>query len=121
MDRRAWPSFCLYEENPSDVEAALDTSRCLTGTIARCDPDTLKGRDRGTKDFLVAWRVIVTAVQAEAKGAYGRPRRCVWCPFPADTEQVKPSVRTKRSRGCILWRSTKNEGAILSSFAVRPL
>src|SRR5437016_11797942 len=102
MDRRAWPSFCLYEENPSDVEAALDTSRCLTGTIARCDPDTLKGRDRGTKDFLVAWRVIVTAVQAEAKGAYGRPRRCVWCRFPADTEQV---TNLRRGRSEVAGRS----------------
>src|SRR5437868_1652079 len=33
----------------------------------------------------------------------------------------KPSARKKRSCGCILWRSTKNEGAILSSFAVRAL
>src|SRR6266404_7615768 len=33
----------------------------------------------------------------------------------------KPSARKKRSRGCILPRSTKNEGAILPSFAVRAL
>jgi hypothetical protein len=67
MDRCAWPSFCLYEENLSNVEAALDVSRRLTGTIARCDPDALKGHARGTKDFLVAWGEIPAAVGAEAK------------------------------------------------------
>ena len=66
-----WPSFYFYEEDPGDVEAALGASRCLTGTIARCDPVALKGRDRGTKDFLVAWGEILTAVGAEAKGADG--------------------------------------------------
>src|SRR5207244_9865077 len=33
----------------------------------------------------------------------------------------KPSVWKNRSRGCILRRSTKTEGAILSSLAVRAL
>jgi hypothetical protein len=31
----------------------------------------LKGRDRGTKDFLVAWGEILTAVGAEVKGGGG--------------------------------------------------
>jgi len=86
----------LYEENPSDVEAALGASHCLTGTVSGRDPAALKGRDRGTKDFLVAWRAIATGVGAEAKGEYGRPRRCVWCRFPADTEQVT-NLRRGRS------------------------
>jgi len=51
MDRRAWPSFAQHEGDASDVEAALGTSHCLTGTALR-DPATLNGRRRGTEDFL---------------------------------------------------------------------
>lgn len=66
-----WPSFCLYAENSTDVEAALDASRCLTETVAGRDLDALKGRARGTEDFLVAWEAIPTAIGAEVKGAGG--------------------------------------------------
>ena len=41
-----------YAELTSDVEAALNASRLLTGTVSGRDSSSLNGREWGTQDFL---------------------------------------------------------------------
>ena len=52
MDLRAGPSFLNKNRTASDVEAALDSSHRLTGTVLGREPAILNGRFRGTEVFL---------------------------------------------------------------------
>ena len=45
-------AFFTYAELTSDVEAALNASHLLTGTVSGRDSFALNGRDWGTQDFL---------------------------------------------------------------------
>jgi hypothetical protein len=45
-------AFFTYAELTSDVEAALNASHLLTGTVCGRDSFSLNGRDWGTQDFL---------------------------------------------------------------------
>jgi hypothetical protein len=96
LDRRAWPSFCTHagEGETTNVEAALDLSQSLTGTVLEREPAILNGQRRGTKDFRGRDTLVSQSGGAEVKGAPGRPCRCVWCRFHADAVTAdKPSTR----------------------------
>ena len=45
-------AFFTYAKFTSDVEAALDASRLLTGTVSGQDRSSLNGREWGTQDGL---------------------------------------------------------------------
>ena len=64
-------AFSTYAELTSDVEAALNASQPLTGTVVRRDSSALNGRDWGTQDFL--GRDIT--LTAKAVSQWSRPRQ----------------------------------------------
>src|SRR5438105_3438436 len=113
MDRRAWPSFAQHEGDASDVEAALGTSHCLTGTALR-DPATLNSRRRGTEDSLGRVAHTTQSAGPRSKAQPIDPVDVFGAASAAADQADKPPAWIKPSRLCSLPGHSEIEGTYSS-------
>ena len=82
----------------SNVEAALGTSHCLTGTLPPADdPAILNGRRRGTKDFLGRGEQSSQSAKPRSKAQRINPVDVFGAASAATAMVDNPSVRTESS------------------------